>query len=1035
MHLDRKTLPLRLLLCAALALALAGAPAFAQITTGSLSGVVTDSSGARLPGVSVAATHQPTGTTYTATTGADGRFTLPSVRVGGPYSVKAELEGFKAEEKTGVFVGLGQTSNVSFALELGTVSETVTVVGEAESIINPYHTGSTSAVSTQQIEDLPTVRRSLQDFARTNPYFVVDAQDSSATRINVAGRNNRYNTIQIDGAVNNDLFGLADTGTPGGQTDAQPISLDAVAELQLAVSPYDVRQGGFTGGAINAVTRSGTNAFHGSAYGSKRDQAYVGDGPFNNPISDFSEDQYGFRLGGPIQQDRFFFFVNGELNRRDAPSGVSADGSTGDSFNNPAEAAEFRSFLSSTYGYDPGTLGDISGKTDSDLAFLRLDGNLNDSNQLTLRHNYVKSSRDVIAGRSRSVYQFDTAQYAFADKTNSTVLQLNSVLGSSFNEGRLGYQTIRDVRAVPVTFPSIEIGGTGPRRGELIAGTERFSGANALDQDILEVTDDFTFLKGSHTITVGTHNEIFKFKNLFLADFYGYYYFPTLQAFEDGLATQYSVGFANGSDPRRATEFEIRQYGFYGGDSWRVNDRFTLSLGLRLDKPSYVDSPSRNPDVQTGLGFDTSKTPSDSVVFSPRVGFNFDPKGDGRQQVRGGIGVFAGRTPYVWVSNAYANTGVESTALTFNGSIPFNPDPNSQPHNLGASGTPTVDLIDPGFELPRVLRTTLGYDRELFWGIRGSVEVIWSQTQKDVFYVNSNKAQTGTSPLDGRPTYSTVNSSFRDAPTLTNTSKGDEKTFSIQLRRPVTNGLSVSASYAYMDTSTAMDATSSRAISNWQFRPTRGNIFEDDTFSSAFEMKHRFNAAVAYNLKTGPVGHTFALFLNVQSGRPYSLLMGGDPNRDGFTSNDMLFVPASEDAIILKNSSGAVIPYSVFADFLRAAGVSPTAGRILSPNDSTEPWSHLLDFHYALDIPVRSTKIEVSLDILNLLNLIDSGWGVVKYVNFQTTTPVAYRGQDAATGKPIYQENFNGALDPGSQYSTSDLRSRWQAKFGLRVTF
>lgn len=1030
--------PNRVLSYLALACLVLGAASvsFAQSTTGSLSGLVTaKEDNAALPGAQVTAVHEPTATRYTAVTGADGRFRILNVRVGGPYTVSAAMDGFHTQEATEVFVKLGADTNLAFELQLATITETVTVVAEG-ALIDPSRTGSTSNVSTAQIENLPTVRRGLQDFARTNPYFVVDAQDPSATRINVAGRNNRYNSIQIDGAVNNDLFGLADTGTPGGQADTQPVSLDAVQELQLVVSPYDVRQGGFTGGAINAVTRSGSNDFHGSAYGSTRDESNVGDGPFDRPVADFSEDQYGFRLGGPISRDRLFFFVNGELNRRDEPTGVSADGSTGTVFFDPAGATELHDFLVSTYSYDPGTLGDFAGKTDSDLAFGRLDWNLADSHQVTLRHNYVKGDRDVIANRSFSSFRFDTAQYAFADKTNSTVLQVNSVLGpGSFNEGRLGFQTIRDVRAVPVIFPSVEIGGTGPRRGALHVGTERFSGANALDQDVLEITDDFTFIKGAHTVTVGTHNEIFTFKNLFLSDFYGYYYFPTLADFEAGTASEYSISFANGADPRRATEFEIRQYGAYVGDQWQVSDRLSLSLGLRIDKPDYVDSPSFNPDVLAALGYDTSSTPSDDIVVSPRFGFNWDPDGQGTQQVRGGVGVFAGRTPYVWVSNGYANTGIEATSLSFRGSIPFIADPLNQPRDLGSAGTVTVDLLDPGFELPRVLRATVAYDRQLPWNVRGTAEVVWSQTQKDVFYMNVNKVQTGTSPLDGRPTFSSVSSGFRDALLLTNTGEGEEKSFTLQFVRPFTKGLTLTAAWAYMDAESALDGTSSRAISNWQFRPTPGDIFHDDVATSAFEMKNRFTASASYSFDTGPVGHTVALFFNAQSGRPYSLLIGGDPNRDGYTSNDQMFVPASADAIILLNSSGAVIPYSVFADYLTAAGVDPTAGRILDRNSSREPWSHLVDFHYALEVPIKTVRAELTFDVLNLLNLIDSEKGVVEFVNFQTTTPVNYVGQDAATGKPIYREAFSGALTPGRQFSTSDLRSRWQAKLGLRVTF
>lgn len=578
------------LVLAGLLLVLGAPTAHAQsVTTGSISGQVADSEGSSLPGATITAVHQPTGTTYTAVANQQGRFTIPNVRVGGPYLVVVELSGFSAPNQADLYVALGRDSQLSIEMQRQEFQEEVTVVGDT-AFINPSRTGATSSVSEAEIQALPTVRRSLQDFARTDPLFAVDPSDPSATRITVAGRNNRYNTIQIDGAVNNDLFGLADTGTPGGQTDTQPISLDAIEQLQLVVSPYDVRQGGFTGGGINAVTRSGSNQFKGSVYGSTRDPDYVGDGPFDIPIAEFSEDQYGFRLGGPVSRDKVFFFVNGEINKRTAPTGVSADGSTGTVYRGDVDAADFRGILVDVYGYDPGALGDFSGDTDSDLAFLRLDWNASTSHLFTLRHNYVDASRDVISERGIDEFRFPTAIYSIADETNSTVAQLNSVFSSNmFNEARLGYQTIKDERAVPVLFPAVEVGGGGPRNGAVIAGTERFSGANALDQDVLELTDDLTVTAGDHTLTLGTHNELFGFDNLFLSESYGYYYFPDLQALEQGRASEYRIGFANGDDPRRATSFDVRQYGVYAGDHWRVNDVFTFTYGLRVDLPSYPD--------------------------------------------------------------------------------------------------------------------------------------------------------------------------------------------------------------------------------------------------------------------------------------------------------------------------------------------------------------------------------------------------------------------------------------------------------------
>ncbi|HEV7427781.1 MAG TPA: carboxypeptidase regulatory-like domain-containing protein, partial [Thermoanaerobaculia bacterium] len=510
----------------------------AQVTSGNLAGLVSDPASGPLPGVTVEAIHVPTGTRYSAVSDSHGRYFIPNVRVGGPYHLTATLEGMKPADVNNVQVSLGSTAEVPLTMRLAAVSESITVTARPNDVINPNHVGSTSTVSEKQIESLPTINRSLQDYARTNPYFVIDPRDDSATTMQVAGRNNRYNNIQIDGAVNNDLFGLASTGTPGGQSNAQPISLDAIEQIQLVVSPYDVRQGGFTGGGVNVVTRSGSNKFNGSLYGTKRNQSSVGKAVpvFNNtaggvgccfngngtitaitdkPIVSFNYSQYGGRLGGPIMQDKLFFFVNGERNRRNQPDGTSADGSAGTTYANATQdaicggvagcsAARLRQDLITKYGYDPGGLGDIQKATPSDLMFGRLDFNATAGNALTLRHNYVKAGNDIVSNRSSSQFRFPTSIYSQANKTNSSVAQLNSVITTgTFNEARVGIQTIRDIRATPVQFPSIEIGGAN-QNATLNAGTERFSAANSLDQKITEITDDFTILKGNHTIVVGT---------------------------------------------------------------------------------------------------------------------------------------------------------------------------------------------------------------------------------------------------------------------------------------------------------------------------------------------------------------------------------------------------------------------------------------------------------------------------------------------------------------------------------------------------
>ncbi len=1021
--------------------------AVGQETTGGFQGTVTmKTDKSALPGVTVEALHVPTGTRYSAVTNAAGRFNMLNVRVGGPYTVTAKLGGFRTQTLKNIDVALGERRALAFELDLEAVQQAIEVTAEASPLISPDRMGSAKAISEDEIKALPTIRRQFQDLARINPYVNVAANDSTGTNISFSGKNNRYNTIQIDGAVNNDLFGLSTTGTPGGQTDTQPINLDSIQELQVVVSPYDVKQGGFTGGAINAITRSGSNDFRGSIYGSARNENFVSDmvpqatgSAVERPYNTFSSEQYGARIGGPILKDKLFFFVSGEMNRLDAPTNGSADGSTSNVYRDPAAAAAFRQILINKYGYDPGGLGDFNTKTDSDIIFGRLDFNANDANQITLRHNYVDAGNDINGARNSGTYTFETGGYTITDKTNSSVVQVNSVFGSSsFNAGRIGYQTIRDSRAVPVKFPTVYICNnpnsrcTGNNTYTLLAGTERSSGANSLDQDILEITDDFTLIKGNHTITIGTSNQFFKFSNLFIQDVYGTYFFNSLVDLEKGVANQYQVQFATGADPRRPTEFSAQQWGVYAGDQWRINNNLTLNLGIRFDMPRLLDKPTYNPLVDTTFGVDTSEVPSGEIMFSPRLGFNWTPGSTGKDQIRGGIGVFAGRTPFVWISNNYGNTGVEITNLNA-ANVPFTGDPNNPPKNFPpGTAAITVNGIDPDFKFPRVLRTTLAYDRELPWGIRATIEGMFTKTLKDVFYYNINKIETGNKTFWGAPIYKNKATAFSDMIYLSNTDKGEQQNITVQLEKRFPFGLYLFGSYAYMNSKAAFEGTSSVAYSNWQFQTQNGDIYTQQLTRSFWEVRDRFNIVASQSFRTGPFNHNVGLVFNAQSGQPYSILMGGNPNGDGASGNDLLFVPANYSDVVWK---GAGAPTEEqWNDFLGRTGLDEYRGRIAARNALDTPWNRSLDFHYDVEIPITVIKVQITADILNLINLIDNDSGLQRYVANQTYTALSYSGMDAASGKPIYTVN-SGALDNNRQYSTQDLRSRWQLKLGARLTY
>jgi hypothetical protein len=1044
MNYLRRFLPL----AACVAVLLLALPAFAQETTGALQGVVTmKSDKSPLPGVSVEAVHVPTGTRYAAVTTAAGQFNILNVRVGGPYTVTAKLGGFRTETFHDISIALGEKRFIEFALEVQAVAQSVSVTAEAEPLISPNRMGSAESISQEEIKSLPTIRRQFQDFARTSPYVNVANNDSTQSQISVGGKNNRYNTIQIDGAVNNDLFGLANTGTPGGQTDTQPISLDTIQEIQVAVSPYDIKQGGFTGGAVNAITRSGTNEFHGSIYGSTRNEKYIGSkvpsaygDAVESPIASFTSDQLGARVGGPILKDQLFFFVSAERNKLSQPTGTSADGSTVNTYKDPAQAALFQSVLTNKYGYNPGGLGDYNQRTNSDLLLGKLDFNLSAANQLSFRWNYVDALQDTLGqNRNTNSYTFETAGYTITDKTNSMVLQANSVFGAdAFNQGRVGYQTIRDNRAVPIAFPSVYICAnpntncTGSGTYQLVAGTERSSGANSLNQDILEVTDDFTLIKGDHTLTIGTHNEFFKFENLFIQDVYGTYFFNTVADLAAGTAARYQVKFANGPDPRRPTQFGAQQWGIYAGDQWRISNTLTVSLGLRFDLPRLTDSPTYNPLVDTTFGINTSDVPNNQLMVSPRLGFNWNPSASGKDQVRGGIGVFAGRTPFVWISNAFGGTGIEITGLSAS-NVTFNPDPNNPPKNFPAgTAAISVDTIDPKFKFPQILRSTLAYDRELPFGIRGTIEAMFTKTLEDVFYYNKNKVETGTYTPWGSPIYKNYNTGFSDVTYLSNTSRGEQQNLVVQLEKRFPFGLYLMGSYAYMNSKAAFEATSSVAYSNWQFQTTDGNIYTQQLTRSFFEVPHRFNLVATQAFKTGPVSHNVGLIYYAQSGSPYSILMLGDANKDGTGNNELLFVPQNYGDVVWR---GAGAPTEAqWNDYLSMTGLDKYRGRVEPRNALDAPWVHSLDFHYDITLPITVVQVQLTFDVMNLLNLLNSNWGLIRFVSNQTYSALTYSGVDSATGKPIYTV-ASGALNDGRQYTTNNLRSRYQLKWGARISF
>jgi hypothetical protein len=1014
------------------------------VTTGSLAGVVLDPNGEALPGVAVVATLPATGNRYGTVTDIEGRFRTVNLKVGGPYEVAASLTGFQNVTLNDVYIRLGEVTHLDMALQLEAATGEIQVIGESSPLIAPTKMGVASSVSQGSLEALPTIERGVYDMARTNPVFGVfyGSREGDANQLSVSGRNPRYNNISIDGAVNNDVFGLAHSGTPGGQTGTNPIQLDAVQELQLVTSSFDVRQGGFTGGSVNIITRSGTNTLHGGIFGYTSSDSWIGSGPEDFPeFGTFEDTEYGFSLGGPLSKDRLFFFVNYGKNEYDYPTGWSLDGTTGECWQNcefTEEAAELRQYMMDTYDYDPGELGEQTRSRPSDKIFLRFDWNLNQSHNFLLRYNYVDGA-NLINGPGSWTYEWDSEAYQMESKTTSLVGQWNAVFGtSSFNELRVTYQTIRDKRYPPgEPFPWIEIEYVFGF-GEWEMGSENYSTFNGLDTDILEITDDFTFFKGNHEFVIGTHNEIYSFTNLFIQNGFGAYEFSGIDDFYAGIARRYQHTYPLDPD-RPADSFDTWQVGLYAGDTWRVKSNFTLVYGLRLDVPLFPDTPEYNRRAEDTFGVRTDVIPDGNMLWSPRIGFNWDIGGDGSKQLRGGAGLFTGRTPYVWVSNNYGRTGTRQGTVYATGEIPFNPDPFDQPTDIGGAATEEINVVDPDFNFPQTWRANIAYDHRLPWlDMVATAEVMYAKSTNEIDYKDLNIEQTGANvPFDGRPIYEKVDSDYSGAYYLTNTNKGDALNAILKLELPYgRQPIWGVASYAYGEANVVNDATSSRAISNFSYNeapdPNNAGLSPSD-----FEVAHRMMINLNYEFNRGSRWSTVvSAFYNHQSGRPYmSILGGGWPytsiNGDGYTGNDPIYVPTGADDVVITNGT-----WEQLENYLQRTGADKYAGRILPRNAYNAPWVTQTDLAIRQNIPIPGrSSLQVSLDIFNFWNLIDSDSGHVKYIQYGTLNPVEYQGT-TDDGLPIYElERIVTDPEDNPLYTTDNTRSRWRLRLGVRWSF
>lgn len=1040
------------------------------VTTSAVGGRVTTGDGAGVAGAQITLTNTATGAVSTVATRGDGRYFIPGLQPGS-YRVQVSGLGFAPQVRESIGLSLGQTATLDFTLATQAVLlEGITVVAEGNEIFSRSRTGASSVVSDSTLRRAPTITRDLQDFTRLVPQMAVT--NASTGAVSGGGRNNRFNQLQIDGTASNDLFGLSASGSPSGQAGAKAITLEAIQELQVVLAPFDVRQNGFTGASVNAVTRSGTNRYQGSVAGYTRNENFVGSFPGAPPFEEFQNTELALSFGGPIVRDRAFFFLAGENTSRTQPTNVVAgtDATVGIT---SAQAEEVRTFLQQRYGYEAGTAGGLNIDQNSRNLFGRLDFNLGQNNRLTVRHNYITGERDSFARGARSYY-LGNAGYIQNSTTNSSVLQLNSSFANGiFNELRLGYNRVRDHRGFEGgVFPRVTVRLS---NGSIVAGTENFSGANVLDQDAFEITNDLTIPFNAHTFTVGTSNEFGKFSNLFVRNPFGTYEFADMAAFRAGTPNRYEysylcrTGLPNCTiDGNERAEFGVNRFGLYAQDRWEPRSNLQLTLGLRGDLTSLPDAIAENALVRTAYNRSTADIPGTTLVFNPRFGFNWDVAGDGVTQVRGGAGTFSGRAPYVWISNAYGNTGLDYVRFTCTttGSSPtgvpaFEANPQNQPLScrpgVDAPAAPNeINLIDPDFKLPQVARYSLAVDRRAPLGLIVTLEGLYTQTITDIGYRNlRSELDPAGRTVEGRPRYQTRSvTGLGDVIEVNNIDQGRSYNLTAQVQRPFQGGWHFSAAYTFSRSEDVFPLTSSQAISNWRFSLTESDPNNPGLARSDFDIPHRMVAEASYRLNLISRASTdLSLVYIGQSGQPFSFRYNDDVNFDGSFGNDLLFVPASADQIRFepvrapgtRNATDPGQPitpaqswenlnaFIESVDCLRAA-----RGSIISRNTCRVPWSNRFDLRIAQNLsPIRGQNAQITLDILNVANLINDDWGAQQFVSNQTISllPLASGSGTSSAPDANGRRQYQAFAPRTDVFTTSNLDSRYQIQLGMRYSF
>ena len=840
---------------------------------------------------------------------------------------------------------------------------------------------------------------------------------------------------------------------PGRDILPRPISLDALEEIQVLAAPFDVRHGAFAGGLVNAATKSGRNTVHGSVFGFLADASLVGTRADGFEVGDFRTWQYGATIGGPIVRDRAHYFVSVDFQRSVIPdpgplitdtAGGADTARIGISY---ASATRFQDILRATYGLDPGTLGPVDQRIPARDVLAKITAQLGTNSQLEVSHHYARGERRgflTTGQRAPGQYWLSSTDRYEPSTANASRLIWTGLIGQRWSsELIVSYLRLRDACRPTADYPFLSVTAD---RGLLRAGTPAGCPTNGVEQDALEVTENVTIGFGGHVVTLGAHGGLLHFRDEAPGNYAGTWDFPSLDSLQAGRATRYDRALP-GPSGATGVDFRARQVGLYVQDRWNAARNLTLTVGLRLDVSFLPDPVETNDSLRAALGIDTGRLPSGNLLWSPRLGFNYDLQGEGRTFLRGGIGLFSGPPPYTWLAGAYRDNGKHLLFLRCQRPNVPQFDPVNQPTTCanGAGPRPEPSFFDPDAPFPQNLKLALGADHRLPGGILGTVDLLYTYAVHQLYLSDANLLPpVGVAQGEGnRLLYGTINSlgvatPARRTPTFGQVTRVSSRSgdralaLSAQLRKRFGSGAEFSLLYGYTRARDRMSLVNFLAGQNVAHTPLEGTLEDRQLGTSYFDIPHRvqLNAMV-------PLPYRMRLWLLYAgaSGTPYTYVIQGDANADGIPTamlnNDPVYVPRDSQDIALANPAD----WARLDTYIRSEPcLREQRGRILARNSCRQPWFGTLNTRLTKAFPtVGAQSLELAADLYNVLNLINNNWGQLRLTSGggpPVRPMLRLSGYDAAAGRGVYQ--LQALVD---RFQLQDLPSRWQVELSVKYVF